>query len=42
VYRQQTAPLLDYYEASPTTVHRLDGDRAVDDVQADLMRLLQR
>src|SRR5688500_354274 len=42
VYRQQTAPLLDYYDASPTTVHRLDGDRAVDDVQADLLRLLQR
>ena len=41
VYHEQTAPLLDYYDASPVTVHRLDGDRQVDAVQDDLVRLLK-
>jgi adenylate kinase len=41
VYHEQTAPLLDYYDASPVTVHRLNGDRPVDVVQEDLVRTLK-
>jgi len=37
VYHEQTAPLIAYYEASPVPVHRVDGDRAIDEVQADLL-----
>ena len=40
VYQQQTAPLLDYYEGSMTSVYRLNGDRTVADVQADLLQML--
>ncbi len=40
VYRKQTEPLLEYYESSPTPVWRVDGDRAVQEVQRDLMGLL--
>jgi adenylate kinase len=41
VYHQQTAPLLDYYDAAPVTVRRVNGDRSVEDVHAELVRLLQ-
>lgn len=40
VYTDQTAPLLGHYEASPTPVHHVDGDRDVEDVQRDLARIL--
>jgi adenylate kinase len=40
VYSDQTAPLIDYYDRSQTTVHHVDGDRPVDDVQRDLLALL--
>jgi len=40
VYRDQTAPLLDYYGRSATPVFMLDGDRAIDEVQGDLKRVL--
>jgi adenylate kinase len=40
VYNEQTAPLIDYYERSPTAVHHVDGDRPVDAVQRDLVALL--
>ena len=42
VYKQQTAPLLDYYEGSMESVYRINGDRAVTDVQADLLGMLHR
>jgi adenylate kinase len=41
VYNEQTAPLLDYYDAGPVVVHRVNGDRDVAAVQADLVRLLE-
>ncbi|MEX0907710.1 MAG: adenylate kinase [Gemmatimonadota bacterium] len=41
VYHFQTAPLLDYYDASPTPVFRVDGERPVEDVQRQLLRLLE-
>lgn len=40
VYREQTAPLLDYYEAAPTPVRRVDGGRSVAEVQAQLGGML--
>jgi adenylate kinase len=38
VYQAQTEPLIDYYEGGAADVHHIDGDRAVDDVQSDLMQ----
>lgn len=32
VYRQQTAPLVEYYEKQGTPLHRIDGTGAVEDV----------
>jgi adenylate kinase len=40
VYHEQTAPLIAYYEASTTPVHHIAGDRAIDAVQTDLLRVL--
>jgi adenylate kinase len=40
VYREQTAPLLEYYGRSSVPVHTLDGDRSIAEVQADLKRVL--
>ncbi|HEX6308954.1 MAG TPA: adenylate kinase [Longimicrobiales bacterium] len=42
VYTEQTAPLIDHYERSATPVHHVDGDRAVEEVQRDLVELLGR
>jgi adenylate kinase len=42
VYLEQTAPLLEYYATGTVPVHRLDGDRPVDAVQADLVTVLER
>lgn len=36
VYRAQTEPLIAYYAGSGADVRRVDGDRSVDAVQADL------
>lgn len=40
VYHAQTAPLLDYYDAASVVVHRVDGERSIEEVQADLAPLL--
>jgi adenylate kinase len=40
VYRQQTAPVLEYYRKGVTPVHTIPGDRPIDDVQFDLRRML--
>lgn len=40
VYRDQTAPLIGFYESSGVPVHHVDGDRAVDEVHADLLSLI--
>lgn len=36
VYRERTAPLVDYYRQSDTPVHFVDGDRPVDQVQSSI------
>jgi adenylate kinase len=40
VYRDQTAPLIGFYEAGTTPVYHIDGDRPIDQVQAELQGLL--
>jgi adenylate kinase len=42
VYREQTEPLLSYYEASSTPVRRVDGGQPVDDVLGDIEEMLDR
>lgn len=40
LYDQQTAPLLDYYDAQGKLT-RVDGDRTVDDVQASILAVIK-
>lgn len=40
VYREQTAPVLDYYKRSATAVHTLAGDQPIDAVQKELLKVL--
>lgn len=40
VYHEQTAPLLDYYAQTGVAVHHVNGDRPVEDVQAELTEIL--
>jgi adenylate kinase len=39
-YHQQTSPLADWYE-SAGIFHRIDGDRAIDDITGDILAALQ-
>lgn len=41
VYHEQTEPLIAYYERSRTPVHRVDGDRPVEEVQRAIMGMLE-
>jgi adenylate kinase len=40
VYREQTMPILDYYEGK-ITIHRIDGNQSVDKVTEDIERMVQ-
>ena len=40
VYKEQTAPLLDYYEATGLLVH-IDGKQSVEDVNLDLVKVIR-
>lgn len=40
VYREQTAPLIGFYEAGDAPVYHVDGDRPIEEVQAELQGLL--
>jgi adenylate kinase len=42
VYRRSTAPLVEHYRAAGVPVHEIDGDRAIDAVQADILALVRR
>ncbi|HYR10960.1 MAG TPA: adenylate kinase [Longimicrobium sp.] len=42
VYRQSTAPLVDHYRQAGVPVHTVDGDGAIDAVQAEILGLLGR
>ena len=40
VYERSTAPLLEWYEKSPAPLHRLEAVGTVDEVFADLLRVV--
>ncbi len=42
VYKQQTAPIIDYYRRHGVPIEHVDGDRAIDDVQHDILTLIDR
>jgi adenylate kinase len=42
VYRQNTAPLVDYYRQAGVPVHKVDGTRAIPEVQTEILALLGR
>ncbi len=42
VYRRQTEPLITFYEAHPASVHYVEGDQSVDEVQSGLQDALDR
>ena len=42
VYRRQTEPLVAFYRAAGVPVHDVDGDRAIDAVQAEIFQRLGR
>jgi adenylate kinase len=42
VYREQTAPVVAWYRARQVPVHVVAGDRDINEVQADLVRILAR
>lgn len=42
VYKQQTAPIIAYYEQHGAAVHHVDGDRAIEDVQKDILKIVDR
>ena len=41
VYEASTRPLIEHYEREGVPVHRIDGDRPIDVVRADLLRTLK-
>ena len=42
VYRETTAPLVAFYEGAGVPIHRLEGDRPIEQVQAEIKELLAR
>jgi adenylate kinase len=42
VYRENTAPLVDHYRQAGVSVHKVDGTRAIPEVQAEILGLLGR
>lgn len=40
VYRQQTAPIIDYYERQEVPLHHVDGERSIEDVQEAISRIV--
>jgi adenylate kinase family enzyme len=38
VYREETAPLIEFYQRNGARLRRVDADRPVDDVQASIRR----
>jgi adenylate kinase len=42
VYQQQTSPIIAYYQDHGASVHAINGDRGIDDVQRDILSILDR
>jgi adenylate kinase len=42
VYKQQTAPIIEYYQQHGAAVQFINGDRDIDAVQQDILRIVNR
>jgi adenylate kinase len=42
VYKEQTSPIVDYYRKQGADVNFIDGDRDIDEVQRDILRIVDR
>ena len=42
VYKQQTAPIIKYYDEQGADVHVINGDRGIEDVQRDILSVVDR
>jgi adenylate kinase family enzyme len=42
VYKKQTAPLLDYFGKTGVPVQPVDGDRSIEDVQHEILRIVEQ
>lgn len=42
VYKKQTQPLIDYFGKTGVPIHPIHGDRPIDDVQQDILRIVDR
>lgn len=42
VYREMTAPLVQYYERAGVPIHRVDGDRPIEQVQQEILERVGR
>lgn len=42
VYKQQTAPIIEYYGKHHVPVNPIDGDRTIDEVQNDILSIIDR
>jgi adenylate kinase len=42
VYKEQTSPIIDYYQKRGANVQFIDGDRGIDDVQSDILKIVDR
>jgi adenylate kinase len=42
VYKEQTSPIIDYYKRQGADVNFIDGDRDIDEVQRDILRIVDR
>lgn len=40
VYKEQTAPIIDYYGKHGVPIHAVNGDRSIDDVQKDILTIV--
>jgi adenylate kinase len=42
VYKHQTSPIIEYYQQRGADVNTIDGDRDIEDVQRDILRIVDR
>ena len=40
LYHDQTAPVIEFYRAAGVPIHKIDGEQSIDDVFADIKRVL--
>jgi adenylate kinase len=42
VYKEQTSPIIDYYQKHGANVEFINGDRGIEDVQSDILKIVDR